>query len=82
MFDKNKELQEKLNTTLEFLKQKFELESVSKKLEKLYELDFLDFKKQLKIKNLGFEKEEELMSWFSRKKDELVALKSEIDKCD
>lgn len=82
MLDKNKELQEKLNSTLEFLKQKFEIEKISKKLEKFYELDFWDFKKQLKIKNLGLDKEEDLMSWFNKKKEEFIGLKSEIDNCD
>ncbi|MCK9271954.1 BREX-1 system adenine-specific DNA-methyltransferase PglX [Candidatus Gracilibacteria bacterium] len=82
MLDKNKELQEKLNSSLEFLKQKFGLEKLNTKLEKFYLFDFLEFKKALNIKKISMNDEEDLMNWFNSKKSDLMNLKTEIDICD
>jgi hypothetical protein len=82
MLDKNKELQEKLNSSLEFLKSRFALEKVNTKFEKFYLLDFTEFKKSLNIKKISMTDEEDLMNWFNAKKSDLMSLKNSIDECD
>jgi hypothetical protein len=82
MLTKNKELQEKLNSSLEFLKNRFVLEKINQKLEKFYELDFIEFKKALNIKKISMSDEEDLMNWFKTKKQDLMSIKTQIDECD
>lgn len=82
MLDKNKELQEKLNSCLEFLQARFSLEKASTKLEKFYLLDFVEFKKALGIKKITMTEDEDLMNWFKTKKEDLMNLKNQIDDCD
>lgn len=82
MLSKNKELQEKLNSSLEFLKNRFALEKINQKLEKFYELDFIEFKKALNIKKISMSDEEDLMNWFKTKKQDLMSIKTQIDECD
>ena len=82
MLEKNKELNDKINTTLEFLQTRFGVDKPSKKLQKFWELDFAEFKKALKIKKMPMSEEEELLTWFKSKQNEILDLKSQIDKCD
>ena len=51
-------------------------------MEKFYELDFSEFKSALKIKSLSMNDEEDLLTRFKGKKEELVAMKGEIDRVD
>ncbi len=82
MLLKNKELQEKLNSSLEFLKNRFALEKINQKLEKFYLLDFVDFKKALNIKKISMTDEEDLLNWFKQKSSALLEIKTQIDDCD
>ncbi|MBD3244755.1 MAG: hypothetical protein GF335_02055, partial [Candidatus Moranbacteria bacterium] len=82
MLELNKELYDKLNEVSEFLKHKFEIEKMPKKLEKFYELEFGEFVKALKLKKISIEKESELMKYFNKNKEELKALKEKIDNED
>lgn len=82
MLEKNKELNDKINTTLEFLQTRFEIDKPSKKLQQFWELDFAEFKKALKIKKMPMSEEEELLTWFKSKQNEILDLKSQIDECD
>jgi hypothetical protein len=45
-------------------------------------LDFKDFVKQLKIKNISMEEERELMQLFEKDKAEVLVLKEQIDSTD
>jgi hypothetical protein len=49
MLNLNKEFHDELSQTFDFLSQKFNLEKITTKLEKFWELDFPVFKKELKI---------------------------------
>jgi len=82
MLELNKNFQEKISEFLKFLEQKFSLEKISQKLKKFFELDFSEFKKQLKIKKISLDEEMELQNFFNKKKDEVLVLKGEIDKTD
>ncbi|MDH3382033.1 MAG: hypothetical protein OEL54_04970, partial [Flavobacteriaceae bacterium] len=82
MLKLNKELREKTTEFLNFIKQKYNLEKLSKKLQKFHELEFPEFKKQLKLKNIPMEKEMDLMNLFNKKREETSLLKTEIDKQD
>lgn len=82
MLSLNKEFHEKIDVILKFLQQKYWLEKISKKLQKFYELEFKDFVKQLKIKNISMEEERELMWLFEKDKAEVLILKQEIDSTD
>ena len=84
MLDKNKELQEKVNRFLKRLNSSFEIEKLSKKLEKFYELEFSDFVKELKKKKVKFSlvEQDEWEEYFDSYKSVILELKNEIDKCD
>jgi len=79
MLELNKELKEKKNKFLKLIQSRFELDKISKKLDKFYELDFDEFKKQLNIKKIKLEEESELMDFFEKNKNELGELKNKID---
>jgi hypothetical protein len=64
------------------LKGRYSLENTPKKLQNFIELEFPEFKKQLKIKKLSLEDEEELLSYFTKKKTQLLELKAKIDATD
>ncbi len=84
MLENNKTLQEKINKFLNRLKSSFELEKISTKLEKFYELEFSDFVKELaknKIK-LSLKDQDEWEEYFSDYKKEVLELKYQIDTCD
>ena len=74
--------EEKKNFFLEVLAERYSLTSYSKKLQSFYELEFPEFKKQLKLKKLSLTEEEELLARFTKKKNELLELKSQIDATD
>ncbi len=71
-----------INFSINFLKQKYGLDKVSKKLQSFYELDFMEFKKVLKIKKISLEEERQLMTMFEKDKAEVLELKEKIDKTD
>lgn len=74
--------EKKSNTLVEVISQRFDLVKSRVKLQKLYELDFSEFKKQLGIKKLSLHDEEDLMHRFTEKKQDLLALKAQIDETD
>jgi len=85
--------QEHLNTSInrfaKYLKSKFSIEKLSKKLQNWHTLDFVDFMIELNkaIKKAGGEKlsktdEMDWMDVFETKKAEAQSLKAEIDKTD
>ena len=67
------------------------MESIPKKLQKLWELSFEDFLKALKLKKVPLQKKQELMGYFEKQKavlstvaDQIETLQREIDEmvCD
>jgi uncharacterized coiled-coil DUF342 family protein len=62
----------------------FELEKLSKKVQKFYELDFADFVKELKKSKiiLSLKDQDEWEEYFEGYKTEIVDLKTKIDACD
>lgn len=82
MLEMNKKFNEKKDIILTFLQQKYGLEKISKKLQKFYELDFKEFLKQLKVKNISMTEERELMQLFEKDKTEMLELKHKIDSTD
>jgi len=84
MLENNKILQEKINKFLGRLQGTFELEKLTTKLQKFYELSFADFVKELsknKVK-LSLKDQDEWEEYFEGYKIEIVELKSKIDACD
>jgi hypothetical protein len=74
-----------LSTLFETLLQsKYEIDKLSTKLQKWYELDFKQFIAELKKKKvvLSLSEEAEWMSYFNEKKTEAHELKAKIDKTD
>lgn len=84
MLENNKILQEKVNKFLKRLNSNFEIEKISKKLEKFYELDFSEFVKELKKKKitLSLKQQDEWEEYFEEYKKEILKLKTKIDECD
>jgi hypothetical protein len=78
----NEKLQDKLTKFHTLLKHEYKIEKIPKKLEKFWELEFDDFVKALKIKNLSLDQKSELLNFFEKNKKELSELKAEIDKQD
>ena len=81
MLSLNSELQKKANNFLKIVKQTFNIEKVSSKLESFYDLDFEDFIKELKQKITPKIK----LDWlelFEEQKKTIIELKQEIDKTD
>ena len=78
----NEDYYSSINDLLKFLKSRYSLEKIPKKLQKFTELNFDGFKKVLKLKKLSLEDEEELMSWFNKKHTALSDLQSQIDSLD
>ncbi len=73
---------EKLQKSLKLLQQEFQLQKVSTKLEKFYELDFDSFIKALGIKKLDLKKKGELLDFFEKNKQEILNLKTKIEQED
>ena len=82
MISLNKELHEKKDKFLKLLQHEYELKKISKKLQKYWELDFDEFVKQLKGKDLSLDKKSELMEFFDKNKIQAVELKEKIDVTD
>ncbi|OGJ82982.1 hypothetical protein A2598_05610 [Candidatus Peribacteria bacterium RIFOXYD1_FULL_54_13] len=75
----------------QLLKAEYRMESIPKKLQKLWELSFDDFLKALKLRNVSLPKKQELMEYFEQQKtalstvaDQIETLQREIDEmvCD
>jgi hypothetical protein len=64
------------------LQERYSLKKDKAKLQSFCGLVFSDFKKQLKVKKLSLEDEEELLSYFTKKKTQLLELKAQIDATD
>lgn len=77
----NKELHEKSESFLANISTKYKIEKVSRKLEKWWELDFAIFMKELKTKT-SLEEQEELMSYFGKRKTEMSEIVNRINKTD
>lgn len=81
MISLNKELHEKGESFLTNISTKYHIEKVTRKLEKWWELDFAIFMKELKTKT-SLEEQEELMSYFGKRKTEMNEIASRIDATD
>lgn len=84
MLNLNEEFRTETNKFQRLFTRKFSLEKVSKKLSTWYDLDFKDFVKELKKAKVKLSLSDE-MEWeevFENKKEEVIKLKSEIEKTD
>ncbi len=77
----NQELHEKNEGFLGNISTKYKIEKITRKLEKWWELDFADFVKELKAK-ISLEEQEELMSYFGKRKTEMREIVNRIDATD
>lgn len=84
MLDLNKKFQNKLDKFSSRISSSLNLEKLSNKLKKFYELDFVDFIKELKKKKveLSLKDQDEWEDYFNDYKKEVLELKSQIDKTD
>ena len=84
MLEHNKQMQEKVSKFLGRVQGTFELEKLSKKLQKFWELDFADFVKELKKKKiiLSLADQDEWEEYFDTYKSQVTDLKTKIDTCD
>jgi hypothetical protein len=76
------QLDDKLSQINKLLIYEYHIEQPSKKLQSFWKLDFDDFTKELKVKNLSLEKKEVLLNFFEKKKAEVLQLKQQIDDLD
>ena len=81
MLTLNKELHEKGESFLTNISTKYHIEKVTRKLEKWWELDFAGFMNELKAK-ISLEEQEELMSYFGKRKTEMSEIVNRIDATD
>lgn len=84
MLNLNEEFRTETNKFQRLFIRNFSLEKVSKKLSTWYDLDFKDFVKELKKAKVKLSLSDE-MEWedvFVNKKEEVIKLKSEIEKTD
>ena len=84
MLEHNKIMWEKVQKFLKRVQGTFELEKLSKKLQKFYELTFEEFLKELKKKKivLSLKDQDEWQDYFDSYKKEVSEIKAEIDACD
>ena len=84
MLEHNKIMWEKVQKFLSRVQWTFELEKLSKKLQKFYELTFEEFLKELKKKKvvLSLKDQDEWQDYFDSYKKEVSEIKAEIDACD
>ncbi len=82
MLSLNQQFHDLLSSTLDFLQQRFSLEKLSNKLQTFYQLDFQEFKKQLTIKKLSLTDEEDLLDYFTEKKQKLLEIQNHINTTD
>ncbi len=80
----SEELQNKLSKFSSRLQSSFNLAKISNKLENFYELDFVDFIKELKKQKveISLKDQDEWEDYFNQYKKEILDLKSQIDKTD
>ena len=77
----NKEFYEKKERFLTVIKHECKIEKITEKLDKFYELDYVNFLEILKV-NLKIDKKAELLDFFEKNKKELQSLKDQIEKTD
>ena len=77
----NQELHDKNDGFLKNISAKYKIERITRKLEKWWELDFADFVRELKVK-LSLEEQEELMTYFNKRKSEVRDIVARIDATD
>ena len=77
----NQELHDKNDGFLKNISAKYKIERITRKLEKWWELDFADFVRELKVK-LSLEEQEELMTYFNKRKTEIYDIVARIDATD
>ena len=82
MISMNKEFYEKNTKFIKLLQHEYQLEKISRKVEKYWDLDFDEFVKQLKLKDLSLEAKSELLDFFEKNKNEALELKNKIDTTD
>ena len=81
---KNKELQNNSNKFIELLRSNFNIEKINTKLENWYNLDFSDFKKELKKNKIELkgENEENWLERFNRLKQEIIEILNIVNQTD
>jgi hypothetical protein len=75
------ELHEKSEGFLKNISAKYKIEKITRKLEKWWELDFAEFVRELKV-NIGLEEQEELMTYFDKRKAEVYDIVAKIETTD
>ncbi len=75
------ELHDKSDAFLKNISAKYKIEKFTRKLEKWWELDFANFARELKVK-LSLEEQEELMSYFNKRKSEISSIVARIEVTD
>lgn len=84
MFSKNEEFQKKSKNFIQLLSSKFIDITINTKLDKWYNLSFVDFSKELakqKIK-LSLQQESEWLQYFEEQRQKALSIKNEIEKTD
>ncbi len=80
---RNKNLGEIKNSFLRLLQSEFKVEKIGRKLEGWFELDFLDFSKEIekriKPQKVSLSKKSEWMGYFEKEKTIALALRNERD---
>jgi len=84
MLELNKQFQKEKNTFLNRVKDNFEIEKTTKKLDTFYEFDFKIFVTELKKQkiNLTLKQQDEWEEYFNDYKNQINRLQTEIDKTD
>ena len=84
MLELNKQLQQKKNAFLSRVKDNFEIEKTSKKLDAFYDFDFKTFIAELKKQKvkISLNEQVEWEEFFNKYKTEINTLQTEIDKTD
>ncbi len=77
----HQELHEKNDSFLKNISTKYKIDKITRKLEKWWELDFTEFVQELKVK-LSLEEQEELMTYFDKRKSEVRDIVARIDATD
>lgn len=81
MMQLNNELHSMSESFLKNISAKYKIEKVTRKLEKWWELDFVDFIKELKV-SIPLEEQEELMNYFEKRSMEVREIVSRIEATD
>jgi hypothetical protein len=81
MLSLNRELYEKSEGFIKNISAKYKIEKITRKLEKWWELDFALFVRELKVK-IWLEEQEELMTYFDKRKAEVCDIVAKIETTD